>query len=79
MSSVIVIILLPMVAIDTFVNVADRKFGPITVIRKDGHIVKKIPWHAFKFEEEDWDRVSLCMRILTVRNITFPLRKTCQH
>lgn len=53
-------------AIDSFVATADAKFGPITIIRKDGKIAKKIPWSAFRLEDSDWKRVSLCTDILAV-------------
>ncbi|OJT06528.1 Zinc finger BED domain-containing protein RICESLEEPER 2 [Trametes pubescens] len=55
-------------AIDSFVATADAKFGPITIIRKDGKIAKKIPWSAFRLEDSDWKRVSLCTDILADAN-----------
>ncbi len=53
-------------AIDAFVATADLKFGPITQIRKNGKVVKKIPWAAFQLSEADWERVKLCSDILAV-------------
>lgn len=57
---------LPLQPITSFVATADAKFGPITTIRKNGKIIKKIPWSAFRLEKEDWDRVKLCVEILEV-------------
>ncbi|KAI1795273.1 ribonuclease H-like domain-containing protein, partial [Ganoderma leucocontextum] len=48
----------------SFVATADAKFGPITTIRKNGKVTKKIPWSVFRLEKEDWDRVKLCVEIL---------------
>lgn len=53
-------------AINSFVATADDKFGPITTIRRDGKVVKKIPWLAFRLDEADWRRVRLCADILAV-------------
>ncbi|KAI1782028.1 hypothetical protein LXA43DRAFT_907023 [Ganoderma leucocontextum] len=50
--------------IDSFVATAEAKFGPITTIRQNGKVVKKIPWNAFRLEQEDWARVKLCIDIL---------------
>nr|VWO96606.1 C2H2-type domain-containing protein [Ganoderma boninense] len=50
--------------ITSFTATADAKFGPITTIRKNGKVTKKIPWSAFRLEKEDWDRVGLCVEIL---------------
>ncbi|RDX52411.1 hypothetical protein OH76DRAFT_1316067, partial [Lentinus brumalis] len=47
-----------------FLDVADRRFGPITTIRRDGKIVKKIPWSAFRLDDDDWERVKLCTELL---------------
>ncbi|KAE9387347.1 hypothetical protein BT96DRAFT_768094, partial [Gymnopus androsaceus JB14] len=47
-----------------FIEVADAIFGPITVIRKNGKIVKKVPWAAFKFSSADWGHVKDCRSIL---------------
>lgn len=55
-------------AIDSFVATAEAKFGPITIIRREGKVVKKIPWSAFRLEEDDWRRVALCVDILAVRH-----------
>lgn len=45
---------------------AEGKFGPITEIRRNGKVVKRIPWLAFRLEEADWRRVKLCADILAV-------------
>lgn len=45
-------------AINLFVNSADELFGPMTTVRKDGRIVKNIPWSAFNFKPSDWERVN---------------------
>lgn len=63
-----------MKAINQFVSVADDLFGPITIIRKDGKIVKKIPWSAFKFAAVDWERVKDCKVILEVRQYVLFLK-----
>ncbi|KAJ3714782.1 hypothetical protein C8R42DRAFT_590961, partial [Lentinula raphanica] len=47
-----------------FVDIADALFGPITVIRQNGRVSKKVPWAAFKFSSRDWDRVKDCLSIL---------------
>ena len=44
---------LPFQAINLFVSSADELFGPITVICRNGKIIKKIPWSAFKFMDAD--------------------------
>ncbi len=58
-------------AIDEFISSADRKFGPITTIRQDGKIQKKIRWSAFQFDDADWHRVFLCGELLAVRRLFF--------
>ena len=57
--------------ITSFTATADAKFGPITTIRQNGKVTKKIPWSAFRLEKEDWDRVKLCVEILEVRVISY--------
>jgi hypothetical protein len=54
-------------AIDSFVATADQLFGPITTVRSDGRLVKKIPWSAFRFTNRDWSRVLDAINILAVR------------
>ncbi|RDB23356.1 Zinc finger BED domain-containing protein DAYSLEEPER [Hypsizygus marmoreus] len=44
-------------SVNLFISAADELFGPITTIRREGHVVKHIPWAAFKLSETDWDRV----------------------
>ena len=53
-------------AIDNFVSRADRKFGPAMTLRKNGRIVKHIPWKAFEFSDQDWQRVDDVREILEV-------------
>ncbi|KAI0715453.1 hypothetical protein C8T65DRAFT_573172, partial [Cerioporus squamosus] len=48
----------------SFIATADIKFGPITQLRKNGKVVKKIPWSAFQLSDADWKRVKLCSDIL---------------
>ncbi|OJT02272.1 Zinc finger BED domain-containing protein RICESLEEPER 2 [Trametes pubescens] len=55
-------------AIDMFVATTDTKFGPITIIRVNGKVTKKIPWSAFRLEDSDWRRVHLCLDILADAN-----------
>ncbi|KAF8680603.1 hypothetical protein AX14_004549 [Amanita brunnescens Koide BX004] len=40
-----------------FIAAADDLFGPITTIRSNGKVEKKIPWSAFRLSESDWARV----------------------
>ncbi|KAL1948836.1 hypothetical protein VTO73DRAFT_10642 [Trametes versicolor] len=54
--------------IDSFVATVEGKFGPITEIRKNGKVAKRIPWLAFCLEEADWQRVRLCADILADAN-----------
>ena len=53
-------------AIDLFMSVANNLFGLITVIRQNGHVVKKIPWTAFKLDDTDWARIADAQAILAV-------------
>jgi hypothetical protein len=53
-------------AINLFVASADHRYGPITTIRRDGRVVKHIPWSAFEFGDRDWDRVKEASEILIV-------------
>ena len=39
-----------------FVASADEMYGPITMLWCDNHLVKHIPWSAFKMVESDWLR-----------------------
>ena len=45
---------------------ADEMYGPITTLRRDNHLVKHIPWSAFKMAETDWMRVIEARDILAV-------------
>ncbi|TFK64505.1 hypothetical protein BDN72DRAFT_774502, partial [Pluteus cervinus] len=47
-----------------FLGSADELFGPITTVRQDGRIIKKIPWTAFQLNDEDWERVKDVVEIL---------------
>jgi len=51
-----------------FIAAADELYEPITVLRRDRRIVKKIPWSAFKISEVDWIRVLDAKSILEVRS-----------
>jgi len=53
-------------AINLFVGTADALFGPITTVRTNGRISKKIPWSAFRMSNLDWERVKDVKDILTV-------------
>lgn len=53
-----------------FISSADELFGPITTLRKNGRIVKKIPWSAFNLNDEDWGRIDLLIDILSVSEFT---------
>ncbi|GLB40087.1 hypothetical protein LshimejAT787_0705970 [Lyophyllum shimeji] len=55
-------------AINLFVASADELFGHITTIRREGKIVKNIPWSAFKLGEADWNRVTDAKDILADSN-----------
>jgi len=59
-------------AINLFVSSADHRYGPITTIRREGRIVKHIPWSAFAFSEGDWERVKEAAEILDVRERPHP-------
>lgn len=50
-----------------FLLTADAKFGPITTLRKNGKVVKHIPWTAFRLDESDWARLPIIIDILRVR------------
>ncbi|KAH9024998.1 hypothetical protein EDB83DRAFT_2230815 [Lactarius deliciosus] len=56
-------------AVRLFVAAADELFGPITVLRRDGQVFKKIPWSAFKITEMDWVRVLDAKSILEDSNL----------
>jgi hypothetical protein len=45
---------------------ADELYGPITTVRTNGKIVKKIPWSAFQLGDDDWKRVKYLRNILEV-------------
>jgi hypothetical protein len=53
-------------AIGLFLRSADTLYGPITTIRRNGHIEKKIPWSAFSLSERDWERVADVRDLLKV-------------
>jgi hypothetical protein len=61
----------PRQAIKLFLSTADEKFGPITTLRRQGAVVKHIPWTAFMFTESDWTRVVNARAILEVSGSTF--------
>ncbi|KAH9028421.1 hypothetical protein EDB83DRAFT_2526308 [Lactarius deliciosus] len=43
--------------INLFLKSADALYGPITTVRRNGQIVKRIPWSAFQLTDADWGRV----------------------
>ena len=51
-----------------FIQSAYTLYGPITTIRRNGHIKKKIPWSAFALTEGDWGRVADVRDILKDSN-----------
>ncbi len=53
-----------------FLNIVDHQFSPITTLHKNGKIVKKIPWSAFRLSNADWQRVKLCTELLDVSAIS---------
>lgn len=53
-------------AINLFLQSADALYGPITTIRRNGHIEKKIPWSAFTLTDQDWERVKDARDLLKV-------------
>jgi hypothetical protein len=53
-------------AINLFIQSADSLYRPITTIRRDGEVEKKIPWSAFALSERDWERVADARDILKV-------------
>ncbi|KAF8221475.1 hypothetical protein L208DRAFT_1074551, partial [Tricholoma matsutake] len=59
----VVVAIRTLAAVDLFVTSADQLYGPITTLRREGRIVKKILWSAFKLSNRDW------MRVLDTRNI----------
>jgi hypothetical protein len=55
-------------AINLFLQSADTLYGPMTTIRRNGQIEKKIPWSAFTLTEKDWDQVADARDILRDSN-----------
>jgi hypothetical protein len=55
-------------SVKLFIASADELYGPITVLRCDGRITKKIPWSAFKISDVDWARVLTAKSILEVHS-----------
>lgn len=57
-----------------FVGSADQRFGPITMIRREGQRPVSIPWSAFTLSEADWQRVVDARDIVAVCfSLPFPL------
>jgi len=46
-------------------------YGPITTLRRNNHVVKHIPWSAFKMVDQDWTRVVDARDILGVSRFVF--------
>ena len=53
-------------AINLFILSADQLYGPITTLRRDGRLFKKLPWTAFSLSDGDWARVLDAKAILAV-------------
>jgi len=53
-----------------FVASADEFYGPITTIRANGRISKRIEWTAFQLKESDWVTVRRVKEILLVWSLT---------
>ena len=41
-------------------------YGPITTLRNNNRLVRRIPWSAFKMTDDDWNRVVDARDILGV-------------
>lgn len=67
-------------SINLFLASADGLFGPITTVRMNGRITKKIPWSAFQLSDEDWERVKdvkdilVVCHLLSLRRMAVPTR-----
>ena len=46
-------------------------YGPITTIHRNGHIIKHLPWSAFRLSDSDLQRVLYVKTILEVCRICF--------
>lgn len=57
-------------AIKLFVASADELYGPITTIRANGRVSKRIEWAAFQLKESDWVTVRRVKEILLVQSFT---------
>jgi len=68
-SSIIRLTNIQLQPINLFIATADHRYGPITTIRRDGRVVKHIPWTAFTLLGEDWARVKEVAEILAVSNV----------
>lgn len=62
--------------INLFIAKADVIYGPITTLRKDGKLVKHIPWSAFQIDDAGWEHIADCRAILQVRSL-FIMRTIC--
>ncbi|KAM6491167.1 hypothetical protein JOM56_013406, partial [Amanita muscaria] len=51
-----------------FISSADQLYGPITTLRQDGRVHKKIPWNTFTLSYFDWARVLDAKMILADSN-----------
>lgn len=59
--------------INLFLQTGDSLYGPITTIRQNGRITKKIRWSAFTLTDRDWERVTDARDILKVNHSHFIL------
>ena len=49
-----------------FVTSADEMYSPIATLHSNNHLIKHIPWSAFKLLDRDWHRVVDAHNILRV-------------
>ncbi|KAF8235082.1 hypothetical protein L208DRAFT_1543662 [Tricholoma matsutake] len=59
-----VIVAIRTLAIKLFIASADHRYGPITTIHCNSKVAKHIPWSAFTFSDDDWERVKEAFEIL---------------
>jgi hypothetical protein len=55
--------------VNLFISSADQLYGPITTLRREGRVIKHIPWMAFALDTLDWDRVLRAQEILSVSTL----------
>ena len=57
------------IANQSFLKSADALYGPITTIRRNGRIKKKISWVAFMLTDRDWECVKDACDLLKVSGL----------